>query len=108
MTKAVRPMDALWGAVKNLEKEVCRLSRAANEHAGFKAVRERFCVIGDKAKGGFSNMGRTWHASKESAEQYAASLIRNQPGHIDELLVVKVVSKVSKKHPEIRIEEDQH
>lgn len=91
MTKAVKPMDALWGAVKNLEKEVCRIShpavwhrldrleQALNVHAGFKAVRERFCVIGDKAKGGFSNMGRTWHASKESAEQYAASLIATSP-----------------------------
>lgn len=83
-----------WRA--ELEKFI-PLAKVLNENP-----REYYCVIGDQAKSGYSNIGRTWKGTRAQAEDHAASILRNHPG-CPELLVVQVVSKVGRKEPDIQV-----
>lgn len=100
--------NQLWGAVKTLEKRVDYACEVVGDvrrdsMADQPSVRSnyQFCVIGDKAKHQYP-ISRTWHTSQETAERYAASLVRNS-STTEELLVVQVVSKVGRKEPDIKV-----
>lgn len=103
-------LDGAWGKIATLGNAVEQLTLAPWKDPLYPngcslpakpAAYEQFCVIGDKATHQYP-VTRKWHSSQEQAEQYAASLCRNQP-NCTELLVVKVVSKVGRKEPDIKV-----
>lgn len=103
-------LDGAWGKLTTLERALTdkEVTTFLKEHEalhaafGHKPTPEgQFCVIGDKASHQYP-ITRKWHGNQEQAEQYAASLCRNQPS-CTELLVVKVVSKVGRKEPDIKV-----
>ncbi len=121
-------ISALWAAFRELEakvmsipnndyfaratsKRIDALENLLSEQPKYRAMElngqtvqqpvEQYCVIGDKAKHQYP-ISRTWHATQLAAERYAGSICRNQP-NCEELLVVKVVSKVGRREPDIKI-----
>ena len=108
VSTTIARVDGAWGKITTLESQVHRESMyppgfAAELTARSKALlnQGQFCVIGDKAYHQYP-ISRKWHPTAEEAEQYAASLVRNQ-STTTELLVVQVVSKVGRKEPDIKI-----
>ena len=91
----------LWNSVHALETALKDKLVDAMVHMQPAQERGQFCVIGDKS-GHQYPISRTWKGTQAEAEQYAASLVRNQ-STTTELLVVKVVSKVGRKEPDIKV-----
>lgn len=91
-------LSALWARIVALEDRYGCFGAGELTSA---PTRGEFCVIGDKS-GHQYPISRTWKNTQAEAEQYAASLVRNQPS-TTELLVVQVVSKVGRKEPDIKI-----
>lgn len=94
---------ALAARVEDMEDSRVAQARLHEFSAAHEQSAPRYCVIGDSAKNGFGgNIGRTWKDTQHQAENHAASIHRNHPG-CPELFVVKVVSKVGRKEPDIKV-----
>lgn len=104
-------VDGAWGKITTLANKLDMFGAGAAVDAAVALHRSTevrpekpFCVIANTARyiqGGAQ--GRTWCATRKIAEAHAESLMRNHPGMYDEMFVVEVVSKVSKKQPELEV-----
>lgn len=101
--KKAATISGLWALFVALEKRLISLEDREVKDVFKPTAQGQFCVIGNVARNGFGgNIGRTWKGTQQQAEDHAASILRNNPG-CPELLVVQVVSKVGRKEPDIKI-----
>jgi hypothetical protein len=101
LLKANGRITALESWHKDHNEWLCSLHEDRRARFTGVSAHGEFCVIGDRS-GCKYPISRTWKDTQAEAEQYAASLVRNQ-STATELLVVKVVSKVGRKEPDIKV-----